>query len=80
VKVELLDGMLSSERNEDVLAVDAALQDLAKLNEQYSKVVECRFFGGLNWEETAEALGVSVSTVRRQWRVCNAWLRERLEA
>ncbi len=78
VRVEFHDELLSPERDHDVLAVDEALTDLAELNEGYAKIVECRFFGGLTWDETAEALGMSSTTVRRHWSVCSAWLRERL--
>ena len=61
-------------RGEDVLAVDEALQALAQLDERKSKVVELRFFGGLNEAEIAEALQVSPETVRRDWRLAKAWL------
>jgi RNA polymerase sigma-70 factor, ECF subfamily len=61
-------------RGEDVLAVDEALQALAQLDERKSKVVELRFFGGLNEAEIAEALQVSPETVRRDWRLSKAWL------
>ena len=78
IRVEYHDQLLSPERDHDVLALDEALTDLAELNEEYAKIVECRFFGGLTWDETAEALGMSPTTVRRHWKVCSAWLRERL--
>ena len=61
-------------RGEDVLAVDEALQALAQLDERKSKVVELRFFAGLNEAEIAEALQVSPETVRRDWRLSKAWL------
>lgn len=80
IRVALHDELLSPERDQDVLVVDEALKELAALNESYSKIVECRFFGGLTWEETAEALGMSPTTVRRHWNVCRAWLRERLDS
>ncbi len=50
------------------MALDDALEALAKVDERRSKVVEMRFFGGLSVEETAEALGVSVDTVMRDWK------------
>ena len=61
-------------RGEDVLAVDEALQALAKVDERKSKVVELRFFGGLTEAEIAEALQISPETVRRDWRLAKAWL------
>lgn len=78
VHVPLDDQLISRSRDYDVLVVDQALKELAALNESYAKIVECRFFGGLSWDETAEALGMSPTTVRRHWTVCSAWLRERL--
>jgi RNA polymerase sigma factor (TIGR02999 family) len=78
IRVELDDQLVSPERDYDILAVDEALQELAQHNAGYAKIVECRFFGGLSWDETAEALGMSATTVRRQWTFCSAWLRERL--
>lgn len=74
-QVVLDDAMLVGRaRGEDVLAVDEALHALAKLDERKSKVVELRFFGGLNEAEIAEALQVSPETVRRDWRLSKAWL------
>ena len=58
----------------DVIAVDDALTGLAKLDEQQSRIVELRFFGGLAIEEIAESLSVSASTVKRDWNVAKAWL------
>jgi len=58
----------------DVIAVDDALTGLAKLDEQQSRIVELRFFGGLQIEEIAESLSVSASTVKRDWNVAKAWL------
>jgi RNA polymerase sigma factor (TIGR02999 family) len=62
----------------ELVALDEALAELAKLNERQSKVVECQFFGGLTHEEIAAALGVSVPTVRRDWRLARAWLSREL--
>lgn len=78
IRVPLDDRLISPHQDQDVLAVDEALKELAALNENYAKIVECRFFGGLSWNETAEALGMSATTVRRHWTICSAWLRERL--
>lgn len=62
----------------DVLALDAALNDLARLNPRQARMVEYRFFCGLNLKETAEALEVSESTVDRDWRAARAWLAREL--
>ena len=58
----------------DVVAVDEALFDLARLDPQQSRIVELRFFGGLTLDETAEVMGVSRSTVQREWNMAKAWL------
>jgi RNA polymerase sigma factor (TIGR02999 family) len=64
-----------SNKNElDLVALDEALVDLAKLNNRQSRVVELRYFGGLSEEQVAEVLEISVRTVRRDWRVARAWL------
>ncbi len=65
-------------RAEELLALDEALSRLAKMNERQSKVVEYWFFGGLTHEEIAEVLGVSLPTVRRDWRLARAWLSREL--
>jgi len=70
--------VLSSEQVEELVAVDLALQRLAKSDERKSKVLEMRFFGGLSVEETAEALGVAPNTVIRDWNFARAWLRREL--
>lgn len=62
------------EQMTDLVAVDEALDALAKVDERKSKVVELRFFGGLGEAEIAEALQVSPETVRRDWRLAKAWL------
>ena len=66
--------IVSKERSEDLLALDDALNELARVDSRKSKVVELRFFGGLSVEESAEALDVSPVTVMREWRVAKAWL------
>jgi RNA polymerase sigma factor (TIGR02999 family) len=58
----------------DVVALDDALNDLTRLDEQQGHIVELRFFGGLAIEEIAEVLGISPSTVKRDWNVAKAWL------
>jgi len=59
---------------EDVVALDEALTELETLDPQKGRIVELRYFGGLTIEETAEVLGVSPRTVRREWRRAKAWL------
>jgi RNA polymerase sigma factor (TIGR02999 family) len=63
-----------SEPDANLLALDDALKALAELDRRKSRVVELRFFGGLNIEETAEILGVSAVTVMRDWRLAKIWL------
>jgi RNA polymerase sigma factor (TIGR02999 family) len=58
----------------DLLAIDQALTQLATLDPQQAKVVELRVFGGLTVEETAEVLGISAPTVKRDWRTAKTWL------
>ncbi len=65
---------VSGERASNLVALDEALERLAQLDPQKARVVELRFFGGLSVEETAEVLGVSAPTVKRQWRMAKAWL------
>jgi RNA polymerase sigma factor (TIGR02999 family) len=62
----------------DVVALSEALDAFARIDERKSRVVELRYFGGLTVEETAEALGISVETVARDWRLARAWLRREL--
>jgi RNA polymerase sigma factor (TIGR02999 family) len=62
----------------DVVALDEALQRLAEIDEQQSRVVELRFFSGLSVEETAEVMGISKSTVKRDWSMAKAWLHREL--
>ena len=65
---------LPLERGTDLVAMDDALQALEKFAPRQAQVVELRFFAGLSLEETAEALNVSVGTVRRDWSLAEAWL------
>ena len=62
----------------DVLDLDTALEELAGLDARQARVVELRFFGGLEAQEVAEVLEVSLSTVERDWRAARAWLYQRL--
>ena len=63
---------------EEVLSVDEALERLAELDPQQTRIAELRYFAGLTVEETAEALGISPRTVKRDWAVASAWLRTEL--
>jgi RNA polymerase sigma factor (TIGR02999 family) len=65
---------VSAERGADLIALDDALQSLAKLDPRKSRIVELRFFGGLSVEETAEVLKISTRTVMRDWGLAQAWL------
>ena len=62
----------------DVLALHDALDRLAAMDPDQARLVELRYFGGMNIEETAEALGVSPATVKREWAVARAWLRREM--
>jgi len=73
--VALDDALVPSpERGADLVALDDALENLARVDPRKSQVVELRFFGGLSVEETAEALSVSPETVMRDWRLAKSWL------
>ena len=73
-RVPLEDDIALSERGETLEALDEALDRLAAVDQRLSQVVECRYFGGLTTEETAEALGVSARTVERDWIKARGWL------
>jgi RNA polymerase sigma-70 factor, ECF subfamily len=73
-QVTLDEALLLDDPARDLIALDDALSALAAIDDRKSKVVEMRFFGGLSVEETAEALGVSVDTVMRDWKLAKAWL------
>lgn len=62
----------------DLVALDAALDRLAALNERQAKIVELRYFGGLSVEEAAETLRISPATVKRDWTLARAWLKREL--
>jgi RNA polymerase sigma factor (TIGR02999 family) len=63
----------------DIVALDDALKDLARIDPQQSRVVELRFFSGLSIEDTAEVLGISESTVKRDWNTARVWLFRELD-
>lgn len=79
--VTLKESLLSSDadRQIDLLALDQAMNQLARFDARLAKTVELRFFGGLSIEETAEVLDVSPSTVSRDWRKARAWLHQELD-
>ncbi|MEZ4699338.1 MAG: ECF-type sigma factor [Rhodothermales bacterium] len=83
VDLEDVDGLtdpISDRQAADVLAVHEALEELGRLNERHSQIVECRFFGGLTIAETAEAMGISPATVKREWTFLKSWLARHLTA
>lgn len=79
-KVPLEDALTVSvgTANFDLLALDEALTRLASKEEHLAKIVELRFFSGLSVEDTAEVMGVSDSTVKRDWQMAKAWLHREL--
>jgi RNA polymerase sigma-70 factor, ECF subfamily len=72
--------VLAPERAEQILALEEALERLAAWDARQSRIVELRFFGGLSEAETAEALGLGVRTVTREWNMAKAWLYGALQA
>ena len=79
IRVSLTDTDLPAAGiGEDVVAIDDALTALQRVDRRASRVVELRFFGGLREDEAAEALGVSLATLKRDWAVARAWLFDHL--
>ncbi|MGO9084749.1 MAG: sigma-70 family RNA polymerase sigma factor [Terriglobales bacterium] len=78
-KLTLDDAVAFKSRNLDLVALDDALQELAKLDAQQSRIVELRFFGGLSIEESARVLGLSPATVKRHWSTARLWLHHQLK-
>ena len=79
-QIRVQDSLLLSESQLDtVVAVDEALTRLEKIDPQQGRVVELRFFGGLDVEETAAVLGISAATVKREWHFARAWLQREFE-
>ena len=72
------DIAVSASQDEDVLALNEALEDLAKFNSQRALIVELRFFGGMSIKEVSEALGMAERTVVKQWATTRIWLRRYL--
>jgi RNA polymerase sigma-70 factor, ECF subfamily len=71
--------VFSPEHSEELVRLDEALVRLSRFDERQGKIVELRFFGGLSVEETAEYLGISPKTVKRDWAVAKAWLHGELK-
>jgi RNA polymerase sigma factor (TIGR02999 family) len=67
-------------RDREIVALDDALEALAKKDSRKARAVELRFFGGLSMEETAEVMGISLQTVRRDWDFSRAWLARTLSS
>lgn len=67
-------AIVSQEQASDLVALDDALTSLEAMDERKARIVELRYIGGLNIEETAEVLGISPATVQREWRAAKAWL------
>jgi RNA polymerase sigma factor (TIGR02999 family) len=74
VQVTLTDGAKISDPSADVVGLDEALQRLAAFSPRQSQIVELRYFGGLTEEQIAEALDLSIRTIRRDWSLARAWL------
>ncbi len=77
-RLTLDDNLGFKNRDVDMVALDDALQELAKLDEQQSRIVELRFFGGLSIEETSRALNLSPTTVKRHWATARLWLHHQM--
>ena len=80
LKIELDASLLvCRERSAELVALDDALNQLSRIDEQQGRIVEMRFFGGLSIEEIGEVLGISRSTVKREWNVAKAWLSRQMK-
>jgi RNA polymerase sigma factor (TIGR02999 family) len=71
--------LFDDKRVKDVLDLDEALQRLHEINPRHAEIVQCRFFGGLTIEETAQTLDIAPITVTRDWRMARAWLKHELD-
>jgi RNA polymerase sigma factor (TIGR02999 family) len=78
-RLELDDNLAFKTRNINMVALDDALNELAKLDQQQSRIVELRFFGGLSIEETSRVLGLSPTTVKRHWASARLWLHHQMK-
>lgn len=79
-RLTLDDALAFRARSLDLVALDDALHELAKLDRQQCRIVELRFFGGLSIEETSSVLGISPATVKRHWATAKLWLHHQLKA
>jgi RNA polymerase sigma factor (TIGR02999 family) len=77
-RLTLDDNLAFKTESVDMVALDDALNELAKLDPQQSRIVELRFFGGLSIEETARALNLSPTTVKRHWATARLWLHHQM--
>lgn len=79
-RISLDDAISFSNDKEDLdlVSLDTSLKRLTQLDETQARIVELRFFGGLTVEEVAEVLGISESTVKREWKMAKAWLKTQL--
>lgn len=73
------DAMIAPSRDNDVLALEDAIEKLQQLDPRQARIVEMRFFGGMTVPEVAEVLGLSTRTIENEWKMCRAWLRKRLD-
>lgn len=79
IRISLSDVLATADsRDEDLVALDEALSRLEKIDRRVGQVVEMRFFTGLSERETAEALSISLSTLKRDWNFAKAWLFDQL--
>ena len=76
----IADDLGAAPQSEDLLVLDDALSNLERADPRAAHVVELRFFGGLHEQDVAEILGVSVTTVKRDWKVARAWLIDQLQS
>jgi RNA polymerase sigma factor (TIGR02999 family) len=79
-RLTLDDALAFKTRHVDLVALDDALNQLAKLDQQQSRIVELRFFGGLSIEETSRAMNLSPTTVKRHWATARLWLHHEMKA
>jgi RNA polymerase sigma factor (TIGR02999 family) len=70
---------IAHDRADELVELEEALERLQVINERQAKVVECRFYGGMSVEETADALNVSPATVKREWAIARAWLNREMQ-
>jgi RNA polymerase sigma factor (TIGR02999 family) len=79
-RLELDDALALKTQSVDMVALDDALNELAKLNPQQSRIVELRFFGGLSIEETSRTMNLSPTTVKKYWTMARLWLHHQMKA